>query len=216
VHKWQVKVINLSIGFVADLLKDWEKRIVRRALQYARQRDVVIFAATANSGNREAIAFPASEADYVFSMNSTNGNGYKSSFNPPPAPEQKFDSNFSILGEYIYSPWLQVTLDPRKPGVRRKWGSAWKRQQGTSQATTIAACVTVLVMQFSRQYGIHENFELETFAGIRDILRAMAGNKTSEGFHDIVPWKRVFRLVEDESKGVLEIKHIIEEILESK
>ena len=215
-QNWEVQIINLSIGFVADNLNYLERRIVRRALRYAREHNVVIFAAAANSGNREAIAFPASETDFVLSMNSTDGNGHKSDSNPPAAPEIKLDPNFSILGEDILSTWLQAALDkdPREAGVVKKKGAAWKRARGTSQATTIAACVTLLIMQFGRQYGIDGSLELESLAGIRKILTCMAEERTFQRFQDIVPWKTVFRMVvNNESDGIFKIKCMIEEEL---
>ncbi|KAF8856770.1 subtilisin-like protein [Acephala macrosclerotiorum] len=204
VHVWKVKVINLSIGFDEEKLGVPESQVVIHALQYARQQNVVVLAAASNSGNREKLAFPACKPDHVLSINSTDGNGGRSWFNPQ---KQEYHENLSILGEYIKSTWLQV--DCCKEGTFMVGESVWKRQEGTSQATTIAACVAVLILQFGRQYGVGE--KLETFEGVRSVLRAMTQGKTDDGFRDIVPWIDVFRM----SHGVDAIKMRIRDILPS-
>lgn len=177
-----------------------------RALEYARRRKVIVFAAASNSGNRERIAFPACEEDCVICMNSTDGTGTRSRFNPQ---QMIWKQNFSILGEYVKSTWLQKEFNEKK--VIRQQKSAWKRQQGTSVATTIAACVAVLIVQFGRQYGCIE--KLETPAGIRLILRKMTENREDrrDGFCDIVPWSYVFDSSVD--GGIDEIRRSINRIL---
>ena len=184
---WKVKVISLSIGFVRKELNDLTQQAMIHALQYARQQEVVVFAAASNSGNRDFLAFPACKPDYVIGINSTDGNGGRSRFNPQ---IQDRHENLSILGEYIKSTWLQADLG--KEGTFKINNSVWQRHQGTSQATAIAACVAVLILQFGRQYGIDKR--LEKFEGVRSVLRAMAGERTSDGFYDMVPWQTVFHI----------------------
>lgn len=200
-----MKVINLSIGFDQEKIPTLERQVLIHALQYARQQDVTVFAAASNSGNREWLAFPACKPDHVLSINSTNGSGGRSWFNPQ---KQEYHENLSILGEFVKSTWLENEYG-KDDKVFKIEGSAWKRQEGTSQATTIAACVAVLILQFGRQYGVGE--KLETFEGVRSVLRAMTEGKTDDGFRDIVPWISVFRT---SSSGVDVIKKRIDEILD--
>jgi subtilisin family serine protease len=165
------------------------KQVMLNALSYARSQHVVVLAAASNSANRENLAFPACQHDYVLSINSTNGNGVRSDFNPL---NQKYGENLSVLGENISSTWLQKDYG-NKEGVFKQGESVWKRAEGTSQATTIAACVAVLILQFGRQYSVGE--KLEKFAGVRAVLRAMTGpRETGDGFWDIVPWIGVFNM----------------------
>ncbi len=183
---WKVNVINLSIGFNQNELLKPEKRILHDALDFAWRSNVVIFAAASNSGNREELAYPASERHLVFCMNSTDGNGGRSWFNPQ---HQDRRDNFSILGEHVLSTWLQNDLSS---GVFfSKQGAALKRNQGTSIACTIAACVAVLVYQFGRQYAVDMPEILETPDGLSAIL-VMMSRRTSDGFRDIVPWVDLF------------------------
>jgi subtilisin family serine protease len=206
VQEWEVKVINLSIGFDRDKLDDSDKQILLFALWFARQKDVVVFAAASNNANRTKLAFPACKPDYVLSINSTNGSSGRSWFNPQ---KQEFDQNLSILGENIKSTWLQRDGE----GTTRKGdGSVWKRQEGTSQATTIAACVAVLILQFGRQYGVGK--KLETFEGVREVLRGMTERLTDQSFRDIVPWMTVFRTSPNRKDNIDRIRKRIEDILE--
>lgn len=76
-----------------------------------------------------AIAYPASLPD-VICINSTNGDGTPSSFNPSP----KEGKNFSTLGEGVPS-----------------HNDITKRLSGTSYATPIAAGIAAVVMDYMAQ-----------------------------------------------------------------
>ena len=185
-----MKIISLSIGFVQADLDELSQQAMKHSLQYARQHEVVVFAAASNSGNRDFLAFPACKPDYVLGINSTDGNGGRSRFNPQ---NQDRHENLSILGEYIKSTWLQS--ESGREGTCKIGDSVWRRDEGTSQATAVAASVAVLILQFGRQYGVDRR--LEKFEGVRSVLRAMAETKTGDGFYDMVPWKTVFRMTPD-------------------
>lgn len=199
---WKVNVINLSIGFNQNGLLRPERRILHDALDFAWRSNVVIFAAASNSGNREELAYPASERHLVFCMNSTDGNGGRSWFNPQ---HQVRHDNFSILGEHVLSTWLQNDLS--SGAFLSKQGAAWKRDQGTSIACTIAACVAVLVYQFGRQYAVGMPEILETPKGLNAILGIMSC-ETSDGFYDIVPWVELFHSKHnvDQIKALIDMK----------
>jgi subtilisin family serine protease len=209
---WKVKVINLSIGFDREKLRaleksgDFSKDVLLYALNYARQEHVVVFAAASNHANRKLLAFPACRPECVLSINSNNGSGGRSWFNPQ---TQEYGSNFSILGEYIKSTWLQ---NDDEGEIRQSDGSVWKRQEGTSQATTIAACVAVLILQFGRQYGAGK--KLETFEGVQAVLRKMTTRTTDQSFREIIPWTTVFRTSESHNDNIDRIRIRIEEILD--
>lgn len=133
--------------------------------------------------------------DHVLSINFTDGSGGRSWLSPQ---KQEYYENLSILGEYIKSTWLQN--DCCKEGTFKVGEFLRKRQEGTPRATTIAACVAALILQFRRQYRVRE--KLETFEDVRSVLRAITQGKTDDGFCDIVPWIDVFCM----SNGVDAIK----------
>jgi subtilisin family serine protease len=184
---WKVKIISLSIGFRKAFLDDEDKTIVRNAIGYATNKKVLIFAAASNDGNRDRILFPASEPE-PFCINSSNGNGHASEFNPP---HQEQDENFSILGEGVSSTWLQKPDDVQFDGRVKP---TWEVRGGTSVATPIAASVAAIIIHFGRQWEPVGHEKLETRRGIRCILKSMAPKKNTEKFYDVVPWHGLFEL----------------------
>ncbi|KAF2185919.1 subtilisin-like protein, partial [Zopfia rhizophila CBS 207.26] len=73
---WKVNIISMSFGFRQNIDSIYE------ALRRANLQKVVIFAAASNDGNRLRVAFPARCRDLVICMNSTDGSGGKSVYNP--------------------------------------------------------------------------------------------------------------------------------------
>ena len=179
---WKVKIISLSIGFRKAFLRDEEKAIVRNALKYVMDTypEVLVFAAASNDGNREQILFPASE-DRVFCVNSSNGDGNASDFNPP---SQERHENFSILGEGVSSTCLQD--NNTETGGRPI--PSWAVRRGTSVATPIAASVAAIILHFGRQWLRDSHKNLETRHGIKRVLESMAPHQNRDRFYDIVPW----------------------------
>jgi hypothetical protein len=71
---------------------------IQSAIEEAFQRRVLMFAAASNHGGNKDIAFPANQ-DQVICVNSTNGQGDPSGFNP--SFEQ--GRNLGALGEWVMS-----------------------------------------------------------------------------------------------------------------
>lgn len=82
------------------------------------------------------IAFPASYPR-VICINSADGSGARSRYNPPP---ESTSHNFSVLGKAGSSAW------PIGFGE-----GAEKRQWGTSTSTPIAAAIAALVLELAKQ-----------------------------------------------------------------
>jgi subtilisin family serine protease len=74
----------------------------------------------------------------VICINSTDGFGNPSAWNPSPTR----DRNFSIIGEGIEAAW------PTQLGATNA-----KVASGTSVATPIAAGIAALILQYARQHG---------------------------------------------------------------
>ncbi|KAI4111719.1 MAG: hypothetical protein LQ338_008348, partial [Usnochroma carphineum] len=90
VDEWNVDIISISFGF-----KRWHDNI-EEAINKALRNNMLIFAAASNDGARQGIAFPASATLKVIGVNSADGNGAASKYNPPPL---QHGHNFSALGE---------------------------------------------------------------------------------------------------------------------
>jgi subtilisin family serine protease len=94
-------------------------------------------AAAANSGSRQAIAFPACE-DHVICIQACNGNGKATDFTPS-AQDNPF--NFSILGVGILSTWPTTSNTLPDEADKSKFPGPWKYSSGTSVATPLAVAL---------------------------------------------------------------------------
>jgi subtilisin family serine protease len=155
---------------------DRNHRDLERAINQAIAKGVIVFAAASNSGQLGKITFPA-RMSQVIQINSADGNGNPSAFNPPP---NSYTDNFSTLGEAVNSAW-PLYLEER--GTRR--------QSGTSVATSIAAGIAALILQYSRQHAeMLSPSILQRLAspdGMRAIFRYMSAERGI--YANIVPWK---------------------------
>jgi len=167
VDSWHVDIISMSFAFeeIHPALED--------AIRYAVYRETIIFAAASGSPGSKKIAYPA-RAESVICINSADLYGNPSKFNPRPAHNR---DNFSILGESVKGTWLH--------------GEA-KSLSGTSVATTMAAGVAALILQFARQNIATDSFaRIRRPAAMRAVLRFMSPLRG--GFRYISPgrlWDR--------------------------
>lgn len=117
-----VDIIVLALGFSEP------QNEIKKAINMAVKRDVIIFAAAGNEGCLEKVAFPARLLD-VMSIFATTARNERWELNPSPEP---LTSNFAILG---------VDIEFPDTGIR----------SGTSLATAIAAGFAGSIINFSRQ-----------------------------------------------------------------
>jgi hypothetical protein len=154
----------MSFGF-ADLHYD-----IRREIHQCRAAQVVVFAAVGNEGNRRTPAFPASMDGSVVRVFSTNGMVRATAeFNPTAVSTTR---NFGFLGEHVQVQSAQ--------GLNT-------RVSGTSIATSIAAAIAALLIDFSRRQGCAFLTEkLSTVWGMSAAL-AMLGT-LDNGIYCFNPW----------------------------
>jgi hypothetical protein len=149
----------MSLGF------DRVDPAISEAIKHANAQDVIMFAAAANHGGNKSIAFPASLQHMVLGINSTDGLGNPSPFNPTPGSLRE---NFSVLGEAVTSQW------PRKLD-----GSTTKKcKSGTSFATPIAVGIAATLLHYAKvkfpRSGMSERF------GSVGRMRAMLGRMATK------------------------------------
>ena len=161
----------MSFGF------DKYNSTLRKAVGTAHAQGIVMFAAASNSGAVEGRkeSFPSKLRGQVIRVNSTDGLGSKSRFNPPPASDS---DNFSLLGESVRSAWPRHLIP-----------EGYRRQSGTSIATPIAAGIAALVLDYAgqRANGIDHETVLWHFDGMRTILNKMV--QVNDGYAWIRPWE---------------------------
>ena len=148
---------------------------IEKAIDRASNKNIIMFAAAHNSGANRKIAFPASSSSRVICINSADGSGARSRYNPSPLSSSH---NFSVLGEAVSSAW------PIMLGA-----GAEKRQSGTSTSTPVAAAIAALVLEFAQQplVQISHAARLKSLEGMREIFSFMSESK--DGYNCIVPWK---------------------------
>ena len=166
--EWKVDIITMSFGFFQRY-----SRIVN-AIKHAWLEDVIIFAAASNDGAIRKIAFPANLSSMVMCINSADGGGARSRYNPP---AQDTGDNFSTIGEAVSSAW------PTKPGKADE-----RRQWGTSTSAPIAAAIAALILEFEKQphLTISHRKLLKSFEGMREVFSRMSEAK--DGYSFVVPW----------------------------
>lgn len=172
VDNWHAHIISMSFGF--DNLTQ-KLDCIKREILYAHSKETVLFAAARNNGGVKGIAYPASQTE-VICINSTDGEGNPSPFNPSP----KEDKNFSTLGEAVLSSW------PR---------SVQQRMTGTSFATPIAAGIAAVTMDYMEQKrrGWSEENDryvakkIKTRGGIIAVFDKHLSDPRS-GFRFLCPW----------------------------
>ncbi|KAK3298742.1 peptidase S8/S53 domain-containing protein [Chaetomium fimeti] len=165
----QADIISMSWGYQKEI------PIITKAIREAFHRNTIIIASASNMGSlsKESVAFPASLRQ-VICINSTDGYGNPSEFNPAPSP----DRGFAVIGE-----GLQVACP-------LKIGDILRVIRGTSAAAAIASGLATLVLQYSRQRAnagkaVKEPSRLKDCDAMRKVFYGMSNQRL--GYHVLVP-----------------------------
>ncbi|KAL9593208.1 MAG: hypothetical protein Q9179_006029 [Wetmoreana sp. 5 TL-2023] len=191
VEECKVDIISMSFGFPQ------RDEGIREALVKAYSAGKLLFAAASNNGANESvpISFPARLSGLVICVNSTDGHGAPSSYNPPHKDDH---ANLSILGEAVKSKWpIHLTKGETR------------RSSGTSVSTPIMAGIAALIIEFARQGPSTINLEkLTHHDGMLLVLKSMAEKKN--GYNYVRPWHL---LTHDRERTRAEISMMISNIL---
>lgn len=180
-----IDILTLSFGFPKydDVLEP-----INNAIRKARNCGVIIFAAAGNEGGNAGVFWPASlhETGDVIQINSSDGQGSPSSFNPGP----ELGRWICTLGRGVPScePYVPLNSDGGPPTICRS---------GSSFATPIAAAIAAIIL------GIMDNVNesdypadlvtlrprLRTRLGMEKVLceTCVQQNRRSDHFY-LTPW----------------------------
>lgn len=162
VSKRKVDVISMSFGWEEDNSEE-----LREAIEDAKTKKVLMFAAASNKGGN--IAFPA-RADEVIAIDAATKEGKPRKFNPRTTGCQE---RFTALGDHVLSAW------PLFSGPESTCGR--KRMSGTSAATAVAAATAALILEFARQPPLclapEVERHLKQVRGMRHVLRSAVCKK---------------------------------------
>ena len=163
---------------------DYRIDVIDDAIKEAVRQEIIIFAAAANHGARNKIAWPANSS-HVICVHAANGFCSSSTFTPAPSDGMP---NFTILGEAVESFWISDS------GDNRKKHNTMKRKSGTSFAAPILAAYCATILYYVRLKFAPARQRLITYAktkeGMVAILRhpGLLERKKSLGYSVVIPW----------------------------
>lgn len=160
-----VDIINLSLGFPQESSYELTK-----ALREAHHRGIIVFAAAANHGNRDAIAWPARDPDLAICI--TSGDEFNNLSRFAPSGNKNLPV-FITHGEDVYSQWPT------------NLGGGLRSMSGTSVSTPIAVGMAAMILAFlnttnlwspseKRQWiSLSKEDHLRSTRGMRQLLEHM-------------------------------------------
>jgi hypothetical protein len=177
IDKKNVDIVSMSFRW-----RDNSDTELHAVVERARFKSVLLFAASSNEGDRSetGMAYPARATD-VFAIDAADVHGRPSKFNPPRVERKPV--RFTALGEAVRSAYPSdlKTGDPSPD---------WKRLNGTSCATPIAAGIAGLIIEFARQPPLCMEPAIESYLkfveGMREVLIkccSQEGVNTSRFYH---------------------------------
>lgn len=176
---WGVDIINMSFGW------PYNHDGVRKAIDFARQNGVHMFASTSNDGllgPPNDILYPA-RSDSVVGVDAADGHGEHARYAPSSSSQHSRGSRFSAPGLGISS-----------PNTERTWS-------GSSFACPIAAGVAALILEFARQSPLNKSPDIQTYLqetpAMLSVLRLASSEKGPNGLKFLVPWKLIGKAGEE-------------------
>jgi hypothetical protein len=158
----RVDIISISWGLNEDVPG------VADALRRAKSMGVIVLASASNQGANHPITFPARLKNIVFCVGAADGKGNPSAFNPPFIGEEKY----SALGEAV------LGAVP---------GNQYRRKDGTSTATPIAAGIAAVLIDFTRQF-IDMPKGPEIYETMRKLFIKMSEATVEQPCRYLAPW----------------------------
>jgi hypothetical protein len=190
-----IDILNLSFGFADPDEPNLEP--LRSALQYIHTVDrVLVLAAARNDGGNAGVMWPASEASCAICINSSDGDGNPSYFNPT-----QRSPKFCTLGEGFELRLTKDQIERAKTTRKDPFEVTSNRtESGTSFATPIAAALVAMILQFADSNAEAEGLtkqekhrlrKLRTHPGMMQVFKekcVQSSLATRGDFYYLAPW----------------------------
>ncbi|KAJ4304851.1 hypothetical protein N0V90_000379 [Kalmusia sp. IMI 367209] len=174
-NKWKVNVISLPFAL------DQEEPIVVKAIKHAYASEVAVFAAAANHGGRDGVAFPTYHLT-VFCIHACDGAAKPAAFTPQPDSE---DNTFTTLGVSVLSVCLEHCVDSSSLNYSEDMPGKWTYASGTSMATPLAAALAVNLQDFCQIF-YDDLREQEPHAMLKKTFKSMS--RENNPYRPLTPW----------------------------
>jgi len=167
-----VDIVSMSFGFVQDI-----NAIGRAIHESLSKRNILFFAAAANSGANERVMFPARHSS-VTAIRATDSEGLFQKFNPPKRSQENIA--FGTLGLEVESATCGSAPD-------------YVTETGTSVATAIAAGMAAMLLWYVNMKSTERAYsEVRTKLATQDGMMGMfhsIGQESQNGqYWYMVPW----------------------------
>jgi hypothetical protein len=149
--------------------------MIRKEVEYAANRNVLMFAAASNCGINAPRAFPANIKHHIIGVHASDGNGNDGKINADALPREY---NFTTLGIALKAPNLH--------------GGDWVYKSGTSFATAVAAGMAAVMWDMGDRPELmakKTRTRLRTHKGMELMFHLMSKRDRTRGAYDhVAPW----------------------------
>ena len=157
--------------------------VIKKAVKYAYDNDVLVLAAAGNSGGLDRVRYPARD-EHVLCVHAATGYGNMYNGNPTIRANT---SNFALLG---------VAVPGNAPAEQNE-----VRRSGTSQATAMGAAVAALILQIMRDHQEEAEeavgsivyrralSQLRRLHSMRRVFEGMCDTNKRDGYDIVEPWR---------------------------
>ena len=178
----------MSFGFEDMQTSPHEPRSILKAIRYAHDKDVTLFAAASNDGHNrpDGVAWPARAVE-VICVHAADGEGTPK-HTPGPADGQRV----MVLGECIRSCWPVRVPHQKFEQAEQVSGSLGRKDSrymsGTSCAAAVAAGIAAIILDYAQQFLTPDQWKrIRRVDGMKKVFEIIRDPRTDR-YWWVCPW----------------------------